>query len=181
MLATPDGGRTWTPITQLNACLTQCGAGAEQVTDIRFASPAIGYLYDSFASSPLMMTTDDGHRWSVEPGRATVALDVSGGQATRVSASGTGCPGPGRWSIDEAALGSNAWSTVDVSAQLARQGSASYTLFPGNLASGAGSHRPTSTSPKPAVPSGHINLIPAVPRATTRTTPRRSRLRPIEC
>jgi hypothetical protein len=138
VLATPDGGRTWTPITQLAACLTQCGAGAEQVTDIRFASPAIGYLYDSFASSPLMMTTGGGHRWSVEPGRATVALDVSGGQATRVSASGTGCPGPGRWSIDEAALGSNAWSTVDVpattnhvSAQLARQGSASYTLREG--------------------------------------------------
>ena len=135
-----------------------------------------------------MMTTDGGHRWSVEPGRVTVARDVSGGQATRVSASGTGCPDSCRWSIDEAALGSNAWSTVDVpattnhvSAQLARQGSASYTLFPGNLASGAGSHRPTSTSPKPAVPSGHINLIPAVPRATTRTTPRRSRLRPIEC
>ena len=148
MLATPDGGRTWTPITQLAACLTQCGAGAEQVTDIRFASPAIGYLYDSFASSPLLLTTDGGHRWSVEPGRATVALDVSGGQATRVSASGTGCPGPCRWSIDEAALGSNAWNTVDVpattnhvSAQLARQGSASYTLFPGNLASGAGSQQ----------------------------------------
>ncbi len=56
--------------------------------------------------------------------------------------------GPCRWSIDEAALGSNAWSTVDfpattnhVSAQLARQGSASYTLFPGNLASGAGSQQ----------------------------------------
>ena len=95
-----------------------------------------------------MMTTDGGHRWSVEPGRATVARDVSGGQATRVSASGTGCPDSCRWSIDEAALGSNAWNMADVpatanhvSAQLARQGSAIYTLFPGNLASGAGSQQ----------------------------------------
>jgi len=60
VLATRDGGRTWTPITQLAACLTQRGAGAEQVTDVRCASPAIGYLYDSFASSSF---DDDHRRW----------------------------------------------------------------------------------------------------------------------
>lgn len=147
VLGTTDGGEHWTILSQLDACLTSCAVDAEVVSGIRFATPAIGYLYGSlYGTSPMMVTTDGGVTWSVETGPYAVALDISGGEAMRISSPHAGCPGPCDMAIDTAPLGSNDWSTVFVptptyqdGAALARQGADVYALFSGNPASGASS------------------------------------------
>lgn len=146
VLTTTNGGRSWATLTQLDACLnlTQCGGAADIVTNIRFATPEIGYLYGAISgNSPIMLTTDGGHDWTVEPGPYTVALDLSGGEAMRISSPHGGCPGPCDPSIDVAPLGSNLWTSVlaptptyNDGAELVRQGAEVYTLFPGNRQDG---------------------------------------------
>ena len=147
VLRTTNGGQSWANLAQLGACLMKCGVGAEIVTNIRFATSEIGYLYGAISgNSPSMMTTDGGHDWTVEPGRYTVALDISAGEAMRISSTGAGCPGPCDMTIDVAPLASTQWTTVfiptptyDDGAELLRQGADVYALFPGNPASGAAS------------------------------------------
>jgi hypothetical protein len=125
----------------------QCPVKAEVVDNIRFATSEIGYLYGAdYGTSPMMMTTDGGSHWTVERGPYTVALDVSGGKAMRISSPHGGCPGPCDPTIDVAPLGSNQWTTVFVptptyydGGELVRQGADVYTLFPGNLEDGAAS------------------------------------------
>jgi hypothetical protein len=149
VLATRDGGRAWTRLAELAACLTQCTTtGEEEVDNIAFRSPDVGYLYGGLGISPLMMTTDGGHKWKAESGRDTAALAFDGGEVLRVSSSGLGCPGPCDWSIDDASLGSNSWTTVETpepgnnySAQLVMEGTDVYALFPGSLAQGAGTQQ----------------------------------------
>ncbi len=149
MLGTTDGGQQWTTLAKLSACLqlATCALGAEVVTGIRFATPEIGYLYGAlYGTSPLMITTDGGMSWSVEPGLFTVALDVSGGEAMRVISPHAGCPGPCDMAIEVAPLGSNDWTTVldplptfQNGADLVRQGADVYALFPANPVGGAAS------------------------------------------
>lgn len=147
VLATINGGQSWSTLAQLDVCLMQCPVNAEVVGHIRFATPEIGYLYGAeYGTSPMMVTTDGGYHWTVEPGPYTVALDVSGGEAMRISSPNDGCPGPCDPTIDVAPLGSNQWTTVFVptptyydGGALVRQGADVYTLFPGNPAGGASS------------------------------------------
>jgi hypothetical protein len=123
----------------------QCSVNAEVVANIRFATPEIGYLYGAeYGTSPMLITTDGGYHWTVEPGPYTVALDVSGGEAMRISSPHDGCPGPCDPTIDVAPLGSSQWTTVFAptptyydGGELVRQGADVYTLFPGNLEDGA--------------------------------------------
>ncbi|MGH7704248.1 MAG: hypothetical protein ACRENY_00110 [Candidatus Dormibacteria bacterium] len=60
-MGTTDGGQQWTTLDQLDACLTECGVGADVVSNIRFATAEIGYLYGAiYGASPMMLTTDGG-------------------------------------------------------------------------------------------------------------------------
>jgi len=122
--------------------------GEEQLSAITFASPKLGYIYGGLGDSPLMMTTDGGRDWKVEKGRDTAALALAGNVVVRVSSSGAGCPGPCAWSIDEAALATDSWTSVAApatgnhySAQLLVEGSDVYALFPGSLTQGAGTQQ----------------------------------------
>jgi hypothetical protein len=145
VLATINGGQSWATLAQLDACLMLCPVDAEVVANIRFATPEIGYLYGAeYGTSPMLFTTDGGYHWTVEPGPYTVALDVSGGEAMRISSPNDGCPGPCDPTIEVAPLGSNQWTTVFVptptyydGGALVRQGADVYSLFPGNPADGA--------------------------------------------
>lgn len=155
VLATQNGGRRWIALAQLSACLlpvthgrSGCSTGEQQVSNLVFASAKDGYIYADDGESPLLITTDGGADWTVESGRPTAALEISRGEAVRVSDSHPGCPGPCNFSIDEAPVGSNHWTTIDIptpanndSAQLAIAGDDMYALFPGSLAAGAGTQQ----------------------------------------
>lgn len=149
VIGTSDGGTRWTVLAAVAACLSDCQPSQEQVNSIEFASAEDGYLFDSLGTSPLMITTDGGRQWTVQSGaRTTVAMAVDGSKVLRVSSSGAGCPGPCNWAIDESTAGSSQWSTTDTpstanneSAQLVASGSDAYALFPGSIASGAGTQQ----------------------------------------
>lgn len=149
VLGTRDGGRVWTELAHLRACSSECtSVGEEQLSVITFASPKLGYIYGGLGVSPLMMTTDGGRAWKAEAGRDTAALALAGSVVIRVSSSGLGCPGPCAWSIDEAPLASNRWTSVETpgtgnhyGAQLLVEGTDVYALFPGSLAQGAGTQQ----------------------------------------
>jgi photosystem II stability/assembly factor-like uncharacterized protein len=151
IMSTTDGGTQWTKVSDLHDCLLEaspvgCPAGVTQVSQIRFATPELGYAYAS-DGGPFAMTTDGGVTWSVQTGRQASAIKVGSGTAIRVSFSQNGCPGPCDWSIDTSTVGQDNWQTLytpptwvnhgDV--VLLKQGpSAVYVAFLGNPASGAG-------------------------------------------
>ncbi len=150
VLETTDGGRSWTTVADLHDCLLEaapvgCPAGVPQVSQLRFATPDIGYAYAS-DGGPFSMTTNGGLSWHVQSGREASAIKVAYGTAVRVSFSRSGCPGPCDWSIDEAPLGQTTWQTLYTpprgfnhgQVDLLRQGSRDiYAAFLGNLAGGA--------------------------------------------
>jgi hypothetical protein len=108
---TTDGGRHWqllsTPAAAIWDGTIDCSARA-CVSQVSFASPAIGYLY----GPALLMTTDGGLTWHAQPGLQTETLTIAGGQAYRVTYTGTGCPGPCQPSLQEAPAGSASWRTL---------------------------------------------------------------------
>ena len=116
VLETTDGGRQWTTVTDLHACLVEaapvgCPAGVPEVGHIRFANADVGYAY-SASGGPYSLTANGGLSWTLQTGRNVSAIKVASGTAVRVSFSRTGCPGPCDWSIDQAALGENVWQTL---------------------------------------------------------------------
>jgi photosystem II stability/assembly factor-like uncharacterized protein len=150
VLETTDGGRSWTTVADLHDCLLEaapvgCPAGVPQVSQIRFATPDIGYAFTS-DGGPYSLTTNGGLSWQVQAGRGASAIKVAYGTAIRVSFSHAGCPGPCDWSIDEAPLGQSDWQTLYTPPSnfnhgqvvLLRQGPKDiYAAFLGNAAGGA--------------------------------------------
>lgn len=151
VLETTDGGRHWVTVADLHDCLLEaapvgCPAGVPQVSQIRFANADIGYVFAS-DGGPFAMTTNGGLSWTLQAGRQASAIKVGYGTAMRVSFSQGGCPGPCDWSVDQASLGQNSWTTVFTpptsvnhgNVALLRQGPSDiYTAFLGNPAAGAG-------------------------------------------
>lgn len=116
------------------------------MTNIRFASPTVGYLY----GPALLITTDGGRSWQRQPGPAVETLEADGAQAFRVTYTGSGCPGPCDRAIQVAPVGSTAWRTVlggatgpsdNVSSQIVVSGATVYLAIYGNLAAGAGTQQ----------------------------------------
>jgi photosystem II stability/assembly factor-like uncharacterized protein len=151
IMGTIDGGIEWSQVSELHDCLLEaspvgCPAGVMQLSEIRFANPALGYAYAS-DGGPFAMTTDGGGSWTVQPGRQTSAIEVGSGTAVRVSFSESGCPGPCDWSLDASTVGESNWQTLYTpptwgnhgNVVLLRQGPSDvYVSFLGNPASGAG-------------------------------------------
>ncbi|MHB1892268.1 MAG: beta propeller repeat protein [Candidatus Dormibacteria bacterium] len=116
LLETTDGGRHWVTVADLHDCLLEaapvgCPAGVPQVSQIRFANADIGYVFAS-DGGPFAMTTNGGLSWALQAGRQASAIKVGYGTALRVSFSQGGCPGPCDWSVDQAGLGQNRWTTI---------------------------------------------------------------------
>jgi photosystem II stability/assembly factor-like uncharacterized protein len=108
---TTDGGRSWQvlpdPPTATQDGTTDCTVHA-CVSQVSFASPTIGYLY----GPALLMTTDGGLTWHVQPGLQTGTLTIAGGQVYRGAFTSDGCPGPCQPSLQEAPAGSADWRTI---------------------------------------------------------------------
>lgn len=108
---TTDGGAHWQalpdPPAQLQDENTDC-ATRKCVSGVRFASPAIGYLY----GPALLLTTDGGRTWHPEPGPSVETLTVAGGQVYRVAYDSSGCPGPCQPTLQAAVAGSTTWRTL---------------------------------------------------------------------
>jgi photosystem II stability/assembly factor-like uncharacterized protein len=108
---TTDAGRHWQQLPGPPATPADGTADCQAricVSQLSFASPAIGYLY----GPALLMTTDGGLTWHAQPGPQTETLTVAGGQAYRVAYSGGGCPGPCQPALQQAPAGSASWRTV---------------------------------------------------------------------
>jgi photosystem II stability/assembly factor-like uncharacterized protein len=109
------------------------------VSQVSFASPAIGYLY----GPALLMTTDGGLTWHAQPGLQTETLTIGAGQVYRVTYTSGGCPGPCKPSLQEAPVGSANWRTLigrvtepgrSDSAQVAASGHDALVAMYGSLA-----------------------------------------------
>ena len=109
---TTDAGRHWRvlpdPMAGIKVPAAECSA-QPCVTQISFASPAVGYLY---GSALLLITTDGGLTWHVQHGPQTEALTIAGGRVYRVTYTSTGCPGPCQPSLKVASPGSAKWRTL---------------------------------------------------------------------
>jgi len=108
---TIDGGQHWQALPDPPArfadgnidCLkTAC------VTNIRFATPTVGYLY----GPALLMTRDGGRTWATQSGSQVETLTVVGASVYRVAYTGSGCPGPCDPSLQRTAVGSSSWQTL---------------------------------------------------------------------
>ena len=108
---TSDGGAHWqalpSPPAHLQDGTVDCSKLA-CVGQVRFASPTVGYLY----GPALLMTTDGGRSWQVQPDPQVETLTLADGDVYRVAYDHGGCPGPCQPSLQEAAIGSTAWHTL---------------------------------------------------------------------
>ena len=116
------------------------------VSHLRFATPAVGYLF----GPALYQTSDGGRTWQRVPSRPVESLEPSAGTVVRVVYDHGGCPGPCDRVVQETSAGSGAWHTLlrlpadsaafSVAGQLVRQGAvAMYLTLYGHMAGGAGS------------------------------------------
>jgi photosystem II stability/assembly factor-like uncharacterized protein len=109
---TTDAGRHWQQLPDPPAAIlggtADCLAARACVSQVSFASAAIGYLY----GPSLLMTTDGGLTWKARPGLQTETLTIADGQAYRVAYTSGGCPGPCQPSLQEAPAGSANWRTL---------------------------------------------------------------------
>jgi photosystem II stability/assembly factor-like uncharacterized protein len=106
---TTDGGEHWEPLPSVPAQVgaVDCSQVA-CVSDVAFASSTVGYLY----GPALLMTTDGGYSWRLQPGLQVEVLAAAGGRVYRVAYEHGGCSGPCNPELQEAAIGSSAWHTV---------------------------------------------------------------------
>jgi hypothetical protein len=108
---TGDGGAHWqalpSPPARLQDGTVDCSKLA-CVSQVRFASSTVGYLY----GPALLMSTNGGRAWQVQPGPQVETLALAGGDVYRVAYDHGGCPGPCQPTLQEAAIGSTAWHTL---------------------------------------------------------------------
>jgi photosystem II stability/assembly factor-like uncharacterized protein len=109
---TTDGGAHWLALADPPA-LFQDGAvncGRQScIAGLYFASSTVGYLF----GPALLVTTDGGHTWRRDPGLQTEMLSVADGQVYRVAFEHDGCPGPCNPILQQAAIGSTDWRTLN--------------------------------------------------------------------
>jgi len=108
---TTDGGARWhalpSPTAEFQDGTVDCSKVA-CVSAMQFASPTVGYLY----GPGLLMTSDGGRTWRVQPGPQLETLTIVGRQVYRVAYDHGGCPGPCMPTLQRAAIGSSAWRPV---------------------------------------------------------------------
>src|SRR5262249_7180722 len=114
------------------------------VSHLRFATPAVGYLF----GPALYQTSDGGRTWQPVPGRPVEALEPSAGTVVPVVYDHGGRPGPRGPGGPGTTARSGAWHTLlrlpaasggfSAAAQLIRQGTAAmYLPLYGHIAGGA--------------------------------------------
>jgi hypothetical protein len=77
VIATTDGGATWRLIGTVKAPLASIGKGTPGVTEIRFATPSVGWIFG--VGGFLFRTGDGGRSWTAMPvpGGAKQVLDLA--------------------------------------------------------------------------------------------------------
>lgn len=105
---TTDGGIQWQMLPEPPAQIWSSSHSCSCVGRVRFATPAIGYLY----GPSLLMTTDGGQSWKAEIGLQVETLAVADGAVFRVAYDHSGCPGPCQPTLQEARIGSGTWQTL---------------------------------------------------------------------
>ena len=140
LVRTNDGGRSWEgirpPVVGLIG-VDDCPAAC--VSNVRFATPAIGYL---FGPQVLYLTTDGGATWQRQSGGAA-ALEIGDGNVLRVQGCFPGCP----LTVQISTIGGTAWRTVlalssaqvgtDTGVQLSRTGGQVFLQVYGHVTGGA--------------------------------------------
>jgi len=108
---TTDAGLHWqvlpNPAGRIQDSTVDCSQ-QPCISQVTFASPTVGYLY----GPALMMTTDGGLSWHIQPGPQIETLTIASGQVYRVTYTSGGCPGPCQPSLQEAPIGSANWRTL---------------------------------------------------------------------
>jgi hypothetical protein len=113
---TANGSKWWSMAnsTPFNVAGVAAGCTTRCVTNIRFATPKVGYAY---GPSAFLMTTDGGSHWALKDGGA-IALESLDNNVIRVIASSdSGCPGPCNVQVETAAIGSSNWALSDLAPQ----------------------------------------------------------------
>jgi len=142
---TSDGGTSWQTTTAPADAHTMGSKGCSPncVTNIRFATDKIGYL---FGPNTLYLTTDGAKSWTRLKGDVA-ALETLDGNVIRIVTTRVGCGAPGcTYAAQTADPGSDKWSTAvplaspvgnNVFSVLVRTHGAAYALERGNPAGGA--------------------------------------------
>lgn len=111
LLGTSNGDRSWHRLTAPTrgpaAAYDTCPHGQPCVSQVRFATPSIGY---AFGPSPLL-TTDGGKHWRRLPGKNASSLEIANGSAARVAYTGTGCAGQ-PYQLQSAPTGTTSWHAI---------------------------------------------------------------------
>jgi photosystem II stability/assembly factor-like uncharacterized protein len=141
-----DGGKSWHKVTNPPVDVAGVSAGCPVnhcATNIRFASPRIGY---AFGPGVLVMTSNGGSTWTTLGGGAD-ALEILSQNVIRVTTTTPGCAPPGcTYVIETASIGSNTWTQTATVGQdvdmatgvtLSRTGSSAYLDIYGRPAGGA--------------------------------------------
>jgi photosystem II stability/assembly factor-like uncharacterized protein len=108
LLGTNNGGTTWRaltpPVKRAAGPYDTCPAGQPCVSQVRFATPEIGYAF----GPSLFLTSDGGAHWRHLSGLNVTSLEAADGTVVRVASSGTGCSGM-PYKVQQAAFGTTAW------------------------------------------------------------------------
>ncbi len=142
LLGTSNGDRTWRRLTApthgAGAIYNTCPHGQPCVSQVRFATPSIGYAF----GPSLLITTDGGQRWRRLAGENVGSLEIADGSAARVAFSGMGCAGQ-PYQLQSAPVGTADWQTISAPRiemicppTLYRQGSRMVLVGYGNPAGG---------------------------------------------
>ena len=184
VIGTSDGGKTWQLIGTVKAPLANTGKGTPGVTTIRFATPAVGWIFG--VGRFLFRTGDGGKTWArvPVPGGAKQVLDLAASATqtyaiTSVCTLGKAlCPNPlSFWRI---ATRASTWTRIPLNlprnnaADVAVLGKTVYVVDP-QLDFGAPDKFYASTDgvhfaarPAPCDHTQDIELIQAVPMSATR-------------
>jgi hypothetical protein len=111
LLGTVNGGTSWRQLTaptkRAGAIYDTCPSGRPCVSQVRFATPLIGYAFDP----SLFVTTDGGLRWHHVGGLDVSSLEAADGNAVRVDSASLGCSGQ-QYVVQSAPIGTTTWQTL---------------------------------------------------------------------
>lgn len=111
LLGTSNGGRTWrrltAPTRTVGDVYDTCPHGQPCVSQVRFATPAIGYAF----GPSLLLTTDGGKHWRQLKGKIVNSLEIANGSAARVALPGPGCSGAPS-ALQSAPIGTTSWHAI---------------------------------------------------------------------
>ncbi len=111
VLGTTDGGTKWrrltAPTRRLGGIYNTCPGHQPCVSQLRFATPLIGYAFDP----SLFLTTDGGSHWRHVAGPNVSSLEAADGTAVRVASKGEGCSGM-PYQVQQATVGTTTWRTL---------------------------------------------------------------------